>query len=63
MKTKGIEEMSREELIELVNSLQAELEKEKKDSAMYRECWKDLRESCLKAEQKIKAMKAFVAVL
>ena len=39
MDTKGIEEMTREELIELVSSLNKDLESTKKDLELYKD-WK-----------------------
>lgn len=36
METKGIEEMTREELIELVSSLNKDLESTKKDHELYK---------------------------
>lgn len=39
METKGIEEMTREELIELVSSLNKDLESTKKDLELYKD-WK-----------------------
>ena len=40
METKGIEEMTREELIELVSSLNKDLESTKKDLELYKD-WKN----------------------
>lgn len=63
METKGIEEMTREELIDLVCSLNRDLEKAKKDTRLYQE-WKDQEEaSRIVAEKKIAAAKAFWEVV
>ena len=43
METKGIEEMTREELIELVSSLNKDLESTKKDLELYKELEKSRR--------------------
>lgn len=45
METKGIEEMTREELIELVSSLNKDLESTKKDLELYKRLEKS-RRSC-----------------
>ena len=44
METKGIEEMTREELIELVSSLNKDLESTKKDLELYKD-WKNREEN------------------
>ena len=44
METKGIEEMTREELIELVSSLNKDLESTKKDLELYKD-WKNREEA------------------
>lgn len=63
METKGIEEMTREDLIELVCSLNRDLEKAKKDARLYQE-WKDQEEAAkIVAEKKIAAAKAFWEVM
>ena len=56
METKGIEEMTREELIELVSSLNKDLESTKKDLELYKD-WKN-REEAAKV-----AIKAFLEVV
>ena len=63
METKGIEEMTREELIELVSSLNKDLESTKKDLELYKD-WKN-REEAVKvlAEKKMLAIKAFLEVV
>lgn len=63
METKGIEEMTREELVELVGSLSKELEGTKKDLELYKG-WKDREgEARILAEKKIMAAKAFFEVV
>ena len=53
METKGIEEMTKDELIELVSSLNKELEGTKKDLELYRD-WKNREETGrILAEKKI----------
>ena len=53
METKGIEEMTKEELIDLVDSLNKELDGAKKDLDLYR-AWKDREESArILAEKKL----------
>lgn len=63
METKGIEEMTREELIELVGSLNKELEGTKRDLELYRD-WKNREEtSRILAEKKISVIKALFEVV
>lgn len=63
METKGIEEMTREELIELVSSLNKELEGTNKDLELYKG-WKNQEEEArILAEKKIVAAKAFFEVV
>lgn len=63
METKGIEQMTKEELIDLVGSLNKELESAKKDLTLYRD-WKNKEEKeRVVAENKIKAMKLVMEVL
>ena len=63
MKTKGIEEMTREELIELVSSLNKDLEGTKKDLELYKD-WKNREEAAkVLAEKKMLAIKAFLEVV
>lgn len=63
METKGIEEMTKDELIELVGSLSKELEGAKKDIELYRG-WKNREEEArILAEKKIIAAKAFFEVV
>lgn len=63
METKGIEEMTKDELIELVGSLNKELEGSKKDIELYRG-WKNREEEArILAEKKIVAAKAFFEVV
>lgn len=63
METKGIEEMTKDELIELVSSLNKELEGTKKDLELYRD-WKNREETGrILAEKKISVIKAFFEVV
>ena len=63
METKGIEEMTREELIELVSSLNKELEGMKRDLELYKG-WKNEEETGrILAEKKLLAAKAFFEVV
>ena len=64
METKGIEEMTREELIELVSSLNKDLESTKKDLELYKD-WKNREEAAkVLAEKKNGlAIKAFLEVV
>lgn len=63
MEAKGIEEMTKEELIGLIGSLNKELENTQKDVSLYRE-WKNREEAGrLLAEKKILAAKAFFEVV
>ena len=63
METKGIEEMTKEELIDLVDSLNKELDGAKKDLDLYR-AGKDREESArILAEKKLLAAKAFFEVV
>ncbi|WP_301704122.1 hypothetical protein [uncultured Parabacteroides sp.] len=63
MEIKGIEEMTREELIELVSSLNKELEGTNKDLELYKG-WKNQEEEArILAEKKIVAAKAFFEVV
>ena len=63
METKGIEEMTREELIELVSSLNKDLESTKKDLELYKD-WKNREEAAkVVAENKMLAIKAFLEVV
>lgn len=63
METKGIEEMTREELIELVGSLNKELDGTKRDLELYKG-WKNREEEArILAEKKIIAAKAFFEVV
>lgn len=63
METKGIEEMTREELIELVSSLNKDLESTKKDLELYKD-WKNREEAAkVLAENKMLAIKAFLEVV
>ena len=63
METKGIEEMTREELIELVSSLNKDLESTKKDLELYKD-WKNREEAAkVLAEMKMLAIKAFLEVV
>ena len=63
METKGIEEMTREELIELVSSLNKDLESTKKDLELYKD-WKNREEAAkVFAEKKMLAIKAFLEVV
>lgn len=63
MKTKGIEEMTKDELIELVSSLNKELEGTKKDLELYKD-WKNREEAAkVLAEKKMLAIKAFLEVV
>ena len=58
METKGIEEMTKDELIELVSCLNKELEGTKKDLELYRD-WKNREETGrILAEKKISVIKA-----
>ena len=63
MGTKGIEEMTREELAILAASLNKELEEARKELAFYKD-WKD-RETAARvlAEKKLLAAKAFFEVV
>jgi predicted house-cleaning noncanonical NTP pyrophosphatase (MazG superfamily) len=61
METKGIEEMTR--LIELVSSLNKDLESTKKDLELYKD-WKNREEAAkVLAEKKMLAIKAFLEVV
>ena len=63
METKGIEEMTKEELIDLVDSLNKELDGAKKDLDLYR-AWKHREESArILAEKKLFAAKALFEVV
>ena len=63
METKGIEEMTKDELIELVSSLNKELEGAKKDLELYWD-WKNREEAAkVLAEKKMLAIKAFLEVV
>lgn len=63
METKGIEQMTKEELINLIDSLNKELETSKKDVLLYRD-WKNKEEKERAiAENKIKAIKLVMEVL
>ena len=63
METKGIEEMTREELIELVSSLNKDLESTKKDLELYKD-WKNREEAAkVLAENEMLAIKAFLEVV
>lgn len=63
METKGIEEMTKDELIELVLSLNKELEGTKKDLELYRD-WKNREETGrILAEKKISVIKALFEVV
>ena len=63
METKGIEEMTKDELIELVSSLNKELEGAKKDLELYRD-WKNREETGrILAEKKILVIKALFEVV
>lgn len=63
METKNLEEMTKEELIELVGSLNEELEKAKSDITLYRNWAKREEDARTLAEKKILAGKAFFEVL
>lgn len=63
METKNLEEMTKEELIELVGSLTKELEKAKSDLALYQKWKEEEKEARMLAEKKILAGKAFFEVL
>ena len=63
METKGIEEMTKDELIELVSSLNKELEGTKKDLELYRD-WKNREETGrILAEKKISVITALFEVV
>mgnify|MGYP000280221339 FL=1 len=63
METKGIEEMTKDELIELASSLNKELEGTKKDLELYKD-WKNREEAAkVLAEKKMLAIKAFLEVV
>lgn len=63
METKGIEEMTKDELIDLVGSLNKELDGTKRDLELYKG-WKNQEEaSRILAEKKIIAAKAFFEVV
>lgn len=63
METKGIEQMTKEELTELVGSLNNELEGTKRDLELYKD-WKNREEKArILAEKKIIAAKAFFEVV
>lgn len=63
METKGIEEMTKDELVELVSSLNKELEGTKKDLELYKD-WKNREEAAkVLAEKKMLAIKAFLEVV
>ena len=63
METKGIEEMTKEELIDLVDSLNKELDGGIKDLELNR-AWKVSEESArILAEKKLLAAKAFFEVV
>ena len=62
METKGIEEMTREELIELVSSLNKELEGTKKDLEFYKD-WKNREEAArMLAEKRLSVIKGFIEI-
>ena len=63
METKGIEEMTREELIELVSSLNKELEETKQGLAQSKRWWSEAVEDRNLLEKKIAAAKAFFEVM
>ena len=64
METKGIEEMTREELIELVSSLNKDLEKYKKRTSNFIKIGKiEKKASQSVAEKKMLAIKAFLEVV
>lgn len=63
METKGIESMTREELIEFATSLNKEFEKSKKDKETYLEWWKNEKNTRTKLEEKIQAFKMFASVI
>lgn len=63
METKGIEEMTKDELIDLVGSLNKELEGTKRDLKLYKG-WKEEESTArILAEKKIVAAKAFFEVV
>lgn len=63
MEAKGIEEMTKEELIELIGSLNKELDGIKRDLELYKG-WKNREEEArILAEKKIIAAKAFFEVV
>lgn len=63
METKGIEQMTKEELIDLVGSLNKELECAKRDLELYKG-WRNREEEArILAEKKIIAAKAFFEVI
>jgi len=63
METKGIEEMTREELIELVASINKELEETKKSLEFNREWEREARGAKELAEKKLSVIKAFLEVV
>lgn len=63
METKKLEGMTKEELIELVGTLNKELEKSKSDVTLYRNWSKREEEARILAEKKILAAKAFFEVI
>lgn len=63
IQTKGVEEMTREELIELVSSLNKELESVKQERKQYENWWGEEVKRAAKLKEKIDAIKAFVAIL
>ena len=63
METKNLEEMTREELVELVYSLNKEIEGPQKDLDVYKG-WKNREEDArILAEKKLAAAKAFFEVV
>ncbi|MFS2806442.1 hypothetical protein AAH029_01320 [Parabacteroides distasonis] len=63
METKNLEEMTREELVELVYSLNKEIEGLQKDLDVYKG-WKNREEDArILAEKKLTAAKAFFEVV
>lgn len=62
METKGIEEMTKDELIELVSSLNKELEGTKKDLEFYKD-WKNREEAArMLAEKRLSVIKGFIEI-
>ena len=63
METKNLEEMTKEELMELVNTLNKELEETKRKLAQTEEAWNRTIEARELLEKKILAGKAFWEIM